>query len=131
MARKKELPYTLTDESIQNLKDARINKGLTQEQLAENIDRTRATYLRLENGQSNVLSETLRDVCRELDLTPHVYVTAKGEKEINIRKMMQRLKEQDEKIAELEKEIAELEKDNAKLNELNELLKENRELRKK
>lgn len=130
MGRKKE-PYSLTSETMKDIKDARNRKGLTQEQLAENIDRTRATYLRLENGQSNVLSETLKDVCRELDLTPHVYVTAKGEKEINIKEMMQLLREQEGKIAELEKRISELEEDNAKLNELNELLKENRELRKK
>lgn len=126
----KKKHYSLSPETLREIKEARNRKGLTQEQLAENIDRTRATYLRLENGQSNVLSETMTDVCRELDLTPHVYVTMEGEQELNVREMIIELKAKDARIARLEEELEQQRRENERLQEIVELLRENRNLRK-
>lgn len=125
----KKIHYALSAETLKDIKEARNRKGLTQEQLADNIERTRATYLRLENGQSNVLSETMTDVCRELGLRPHVYVTTEDETEINVREITGVIKEKEAEIKALKGEIEALKKENESLRFAVELLKENRELR--
>lgn len=44
------------------LKDARIRLDLTQEQLAERVNKKRAFISRIENGYSNMTLRTLRDI---------------------------------------------------------------------
>ena len=44
------------------LKNARIKLDLTQEQLAEKVNKKRAFISRIENGGSNLTIKTLRDI---------------------------------------------------------------------
>lgn len=121
--------YTLKSETLQEIRAARERKGLTQEQLAEKFGRTRVTYNRLENGQMNVITQTLKEVCEELDLEPHVILTRKGEGPVQVKEMMAELEERKAEIEQLKVRVAALERENEMLLFQNELLKENRRLR--
>ena len=54
----------------QQIREARKEKGLTQEQLAEKVDRNLRTIQRIENSENIPRNETLFLICKELEITP-------------------------------------------------------------
>lgn len=106
MAQKK-LPLSIPRKALEDIKTTREQKGITQQELADRIDKTRVTYLRFENGQTNLLSETFRKICSELDLNAYVYVLPADREELDIKALDQLLQQKDEKIAALEAELEE------------------------
>ncbi len=127
---KKTKLYGLSPQTLDEIRQARIRKGLTQEDVADNLGKTRVTYNRLETGQMNVLCDTLQGACRELDLEPHVYLAPKGETTISMHELLDELKAARTEIERMKAEICRMEKENASLAFQVELLKENRNLRK-
>jgi len=62
------------------LKDLRESKGLTQEQLAENLNlQTYQTINRIENGKSFVTSELLQKMCNFFNVEPYVFFLKRGQ----------------------------------------------------
>ncbi|MCQ2185209.1 MAG: helix-turn-helix domain-containing protein [Bacteroidales bacterium] len=103
----KELPLSIPRKALEDIKTTREQKGITQQELADRIDKTRVTYLRFENGQTNLLSETFRKICSELDLNAYVYVLPADREELDIKALDQLLQQKDERIAALEAELEE------------------------
>lgn len=101
----KELPLSIPRKALEDIKTTREQKGITQQELADRIDKTRVTYLRFENGQTNLLSETFRKICSELDLNAYVYVLPADREELDIKALDQLLQQKDERIAALEAEL--------------------------
>lgn len=103
----KKIQYPLSKETLEDIKSARNTKGWSQQKMADSIDKTRVTYVRFENGQCNVLSDTMQSVCYELELEPHVYVVPKGEPAVDIKELYALLRKKDQRIEELERQLAE------------------------
>ena len=53
----------------QQIREARKQKGLTQEQLAEKVDRNLRTIQRIENSENTPRNETLFLICKELEIS--------------------------------------------------------------
>lgn len=60
-----------------SLKEVRNAKGLTQEQLAELINKEVGTINRIETGKNFINSETFAQLCNALDISPSVLLTLK------------------------------------------------------
>ncbi len=60
-----------------SVREARIAKGLTQEQLAELIKKEVGTINRIETGKNFVNSETFAQLCNALEVSPPVLLIAK------------------------------------------------------
>lgn len=60
-----------------SLREIRIAKGLTQEQLAELIDKDYSTINRIETGKNFVNSQTFAKLCDVLNVPPALLFTAK------------------------------------------------------
>lgn len=60
-----------------SLKELRINKGLTQEKLAEMLEMQVNTVNRIETGTSFVTSETFAKLCDVFDVHPSVLLSAR------------------------------------------------------
>lgn len=114
----------LSQETLKKIKEARLEKGLSQQQMADNIDKTRLTYLRLENGKMNVISETLQEVCNELDLVPYLFLYDKGGMAPDIGKMQERIASLEAMVEHLQSEIKALRKENLSLERQVELYEE-------
>lgn len=121
--------YTLSKEALSDLKTARSRMGLSQEAVAEKIDKARLTYLRLETGQSNVISDTLGQVCRVLGLEPHIYMTAAGEGALDVKGLLACMQEKEREIEGLKRQVDVLQQEKRNLALQVELLMENRRLR--
>ena len=64
---------------FRKIKDARLYKGMTQEELSRRSGVSRATIISLENGKSiNVKTETLRKIASALDMTMDVLFFGEG-----------------------------------------------------
>lgn len=77
------------------LRELRMAKGLTQEQLAEYLEVQTHTVNRIETGRNFVSSELLTKLCDYFDVAPAVFFTQKPEimidKHINLIKEIVRL----------------------------------------
>ena len=51
------------------LKEARIEKGLTQKELAEKSNKSERQIIRIENGKGNPTIKTLKDIAKALNVT--------------------------------------------------------------
>lgn len=106
MAQKK-LPFSLPRKALEQIKATREQKGITQQELADRISKTRVTYVRVENGQTNPISETFLKVCSELDLSPYIYVLPAGREELDVKALDEMIEQKDRRIAELEAALEE------------------------
>lgn len=129
MARKREMA-SITSESLNELKAARLAKNLTQEEMAENMGCTRATYSRMENGHTAILSENWNKACNLVDMHSYVCLVPKDQQPVDIGKLMKELQEKDSELERMKGQIAEMKEHIKQLSFSIELLKENRELRK-
>ncbi len=59
--------------SSTNLKKARKNLGLTQEQVANKIGKATNTYARIERGVAKPSHDTLKAICKVLKLPFPIY----------------------------------------------------------
>ena len=59
------------------LSELRIQKGLTQEQLAEKLNLSTHTITRIENGKAFVSCGVISDICNLFNISPSVLFTEK------------------------------------------------------
>lgn len=128
MAKSKEIP-SVSLESLGELKAARLAKNITQEEMAENLGCTRATYSRLENGHASILSDKWNRACDLLDMESYVCLVPKGSPQMEVAKMSELLLQQENEIGQLRARVKELEEKIAERDFTIKVLKENRELR--
>lgn len=53
-----------------NIKKYRLAKGLTQEELALQFNKTKATIARWESGENRPDADTIKEICRTLEISP-------------------------------------------------------------
>jgi len=75
----------MNSDDVQNilgtsLKEIRISKGLTQEQLAERIGKESGTIYRIEAGKNFVKSDTLAKLCNVLNVHPSLFFASQPSK---------------------------------------------------
>lgn len=56
-----------------NLRDARIAKGFTQQELADIVGSQQPAYSRIESGEANVTLKTINKLSEALDVSPEVF----------------------------------------------------------
>lgn len=93
----------IKEELGKKIKRMRINRGLTQEQLAEAVDVSQRTLSGIEIGENFVTSETLDKIIKALNTTSEeLFATS-------------HLKEEDEILKEIEQNIKTISKNPIKL----------------
>lgn len=63
-------PLAVNNSGMQNLKLLRIQRGLTQEQLAEKADVNQATISKIEKGTANFTLDMIQKIAAALDVSP-------------------------------------------------------------
>lgn len=56
-----------------NLRDARVAKGFTQQELADIVGSQQPAYSRIENGETNVTLKTIIKLSEALDVSPEIF----------------------------------------------------------
>lgn len=116
MAKKKTQFQSLTG-ALETLREERSRQGLSQEEMADKIEKSVSAYVRMENGYGNILTKTIQDSCQYLGLTPHLYFLKEGES-INLTTLLEKVKELSEKVARLEERNEFLTRENELLRRL-------------
>ena len=63
---------TLNQKIGNNLKNARLEKGLTQKEVAEKMGILQPAYARFESGRFQLSYEQVQELCKILEITPDI-----------------------------------------------------------
>lgn len=114
-------------QALEALKRERQKKGISQEDMADRIEKSRSTYVRMETGQGKMFTDTLLDTCKELELVPYVYLLPKEREYPDVESMLQRNGELEAEVEELKEKIAQLDRELTLLRKLEKAWERNEE----
>lgn len=100
-----------------NLRKARVAKGLTQTEIANRLDISVTAYQKIETGKTHIINEHYAQCAKELDISLYNLVNGDQPEEVDLRKFeeakveyLSRIEQLSDKIADLESTIRDKEK---------------------
>jgi transcriptional regulator with XRE-family HTH domain len=94
----------------ENIKNYRLFRQMTQEELAKKLNRSKSVISHWEKGENNPDLDTCEELCRILSITPNQLFAWKGEMNPDYEKQMQRLMRYQAEIDNLFSQKQEIEK---------------------